>query len=148
MEDINYIYATAGLMVLYFLHQVVSRKFDPFAPVWLFLVGYLQVYVIQAFNFHDWAVEVRGKDLVTAANFRSFWALLWFLLVYQFGPARIVRPDPAAPPMSWSTALAHCDLPSAHCLGALLRKYACRGRRLPISRAFPVRKHSSDHSHS
>ena len=28
-----------GVMVLYFLHQVISRKFDPFAPVWLFLVG-------------------------------------------------------------------------------------------------------------
>ena len=89
MEEIYYIYATAGLIVLYFLHQVVTRKFDPFAPVWLFLVGYLQVYVLQALSFHDWAVEVRGKELVTAANFRSFWALLWFLFVYQLGPARI-----------------------------------------------------------
>ena len=127
MEDINYIYATAGLMVLYFLHQVVSRKFDPFAPVWLFLVGYLQVYVIQAFNFHDWAVEIRGKDLVTAANFRSFWALLWFLLVYQFGPARIVARIAPRPPMNWSTTLAHCNLPSAHCLGALLRNMLAEG---------------------
>ena len=80
MEELYFIYATAGVMVLYFLHQVVSRKFDPFAPVWLFLVGYLQMYVLQALSFHDWAVEVRGKELVTAANFRSFWALLWFLL--------------------------------------------------------------------
>ena len=94
-----------GLMVLYFLHQVVSRKFDPFAPVWLFLVGYLQVYVFQAFNFHDWAVEVRGKDLVTAANFRSFWAFLWFLLVYQLGPTRIMARILPRPPVNWSTLL-------------------------------------------
>ena len=39
MEELYYIYATVGLMVLYFVHQLVTRKFDPFAPVWLFLVG-------------------------------------------------------------------------------------------------------------
>ena len=92
-------------MVLYFLHQVVARKFDPFAPVWLFLVGYLQVYVIQALSFHDWAVEVRGKDLVTAANFRSFWALLWFLLVYQLAPTRIAARVLPQPPRRWSPLL-------------------------------------------
>jgi hypothetical protein len=105
MEEIYYIYATAGLMVLYFLHQLISRKFDPFAPVWLFLVGYLQVYVIQALNFHDWAVDVRGKDLVIAANYRSFWALLWFLLVYQLSPARIAARALPRPPMRWSPSL-------------------------------------------
>ncbi len=105
MEEINFIYATVGLMVLYFLHQFISRKFDPFAPVWLFLLGYLQIYVIQALNFHDWAIEVRGKNLVTAANFRSFWALLWFLLVYQLGPARIAARILPRPPARWSAAL-------------------------------------------
>ncbi len=105
MEEINFIYATAGLMVLYFLYQVISRKFDPFAPVWLFLLGYLQIYVIQALNFHDWAVEVRGKNLVIEANFRAFWALLWFLLVYQFGPARITAKILPRPPTRWSSFL-------------------------------------------
>ena len=26
-------------------------------------------------RYHDWAVAIRGKDLVTAANFRAFWAV-------------------------------------------------------------------------
>jgi hypothetical protein len=105
MEEIYYIYATAGLVVLYFLHQVLARKFDPFAPVWLFLVGYLQMYVLQALSFHDWAVEARGKDLVSAANFRSLWALLWFLLVYQLSPARIAARVLPMPPVRWSPLL-------------------------------------------
>ena len=41
---------------------MVVRKFDPFAPVWLFLVGYVQVYIIQAVSYHEWALRVRGKN--------------------------------------------------------------------------------------
>ena len=106
MDELHFIYATAGLMVLYFLHQVVSRKFDPFAPIWLFLVGYFQIYVLQALSFHDWAVEVRGKELVSAANFRSLWALAWFLLVYQLAPTRAVARILPHPPRNWSPLLA------------------------------------------
>ena len=91
MEEIYYIYASAGVVVLYFLYHLLSRKFDPFAPVWLFLVGYVQMYVIQALSFHDWAVEARSKDLVIAANCRSFWALVWFLVIYQLVPARLAQ---------------------------------------------------------
>ena len=105
MEEIYYIYGTAAVVVLYFLFQVIFRKFDPFAPVWLFLVGYLQMYVIQALSFHDWAVEVRSKDLVIAANFRSFWALLWFLFVYQLVPTRIIARALPRPPVRWSALL-------------------------------------------
>jgi hypothetical protein len=106
MEDQHYIYATAAVMLLYFLHQVVTRGFDPFAPVWLFLVGYLQIYVLQALNFHEWAVEVRGRELVAAANFRSFWALAWFLLVYQLAPTRKAAWLLPSPPLNWSPRLA------------------------------------------
>ena len=66
--------------MLYFVVHVDSRKFDPFAPVWLFLVGYIQVYIIQAIS----AITIgpsraRGKDLVTAANFRASgrWSGSW-----------------------------------------------------------------------
>ena len=46
-----------------------SRKtFDPFAPHWLFLVGYLHVYVIQAISYHDYALRARGVDLVTSGQ--------------------------------------------------------------------------------
>ena len=83
-----------------------SRSFDPFAPVWLFLVGYLQIYVIQAFNYHEWAVEVRGRELVAAANFRSFWALAWFLLVYQLGPTRKAARMLPRLRINWSPRLA------------------------------------------
>src|SRR5262249_49784839 len=67
-----------------------------------FLIGYLQIYVFQALSFHNWAVEVRGRELVAAANFRSFWALIWFLLVYQFSPASGVARCLPNPPRSWS----------------------------------------------
>jgi hypothetical protein len=106
MDEHYFIYATAGLMVLYFIQQLVSRKFDPFAPVWLFLIGYLQVYVFQALSFHDWAVEVRGKELVAAASFRSFWALLWFLAVYSLAPGRTAARIAPSPPRRWSPLLA------------------------------------------
>ena len=97
MDEQVLVMATAGVLLAYFLCHAFTRKFDPFAPVWLFLLGYVQVYVIQAFSYHDWALEVRGKDLVTAANARALWAILWFLAVYQFGAGRFVaRLLPAA----------------------------------------------------
>jgi hypothetical protein len=102
MEELYFVYGTALVIVLYFIHQAVSRKFDPFAPIWLFLIGYLQVYVLQAVSFHSWAIGVRGKELVAAANFRSFWALIWFLLVYQFGPAPAAARMVPYPPRNWS----------------------------------------------
>ena len=60
MTELYYVYGTAGVILTYFLAQVTTRKFDPFAPTWLFLVGYVQIYIIQAISYHDWAVSVRG----------------------------------------------------------------------------------------
>jgi hypothetical protein len=105
MDELYFVYALAGLMALYFIHQVATRSFDPFAPVWLFLIGYLQLYVLQAISFHEWAVEVRGKELVAAANFRSFWALLWFLFVYECSPTRLAARTLPGPPRNWSPLL-------------------------------------------
>jgi len=102
MEELYYVYATAGVVLLYLLVHLVTRKFDPFAPVWLFLVGFVQVYVIQALSYHEWAIDVRGKDLVAAANFRAFWALLWFLFVYHLGIGRSIAPALPRPPANWS----------------------------------------------
>ena len=87
---------SAGVILVYFLCHVFTRAFDPFAPVWLFLLGYAQVYVIQALSYHDWALEIRGRDLVTAANLRAVWAIVWFLAVYQLGAGRALAPGPAA----------------------------------------------------
>jgi hypothetical protein len=106
MEELYFVYGTALIIVLYFIHQAVSGKFDPFAPIWLFMIGYLQVYVLQAVSFHSWAIGVRGKELVTAANFRSFWALIWFLLVYQFSPAPAAARILPYPPRNWSPLFA------------------------------------------
>ena len=71
MSDQACVYATAALAAGLFVFQVLSKRFDPFAPVWMFLVGYLQVYVIQATTLREWALGVRGSDVVTAANFRA-----------------------------------------------------------------------------
>jgi hypothetical protein len=103
MDDLYYVYATAGVIVAYFLAQLCARKFDPFAPTWLFFVGYVQVYIIQAISYHEWAVGVRGKELVTAANFRALWALLWFLLVYECGIGKRLAGLLPSPPRGWST---------------------------------------------
>jgi hypothetical protein len=102
MEELSFAYGTAAVILAYFLVQVLTRRFDPFAPTWLFLVGYAQVYIIQAIRYHDWAVGVRGKDLVAAANCRALWALIWFLAVYHLGiGGRIARVLPR-PPRTWS----------------------------------------------
>jgi hypothetical protein len=105
MEDLFWVYGTAGLILAFFTACVLSRKLDPFAPVWLFLVGYTQLYVIQAFSYHEWAVEARGKDLVTAANFRAFWALAWFLMIYQLPLGQFFAQHLPRPPSGWSSGL-------------------------------------------
>ncbi|MDG3007595.1 hypothetical protein [Paludisphaera mucosa] len=103
MDDLQYVYATAGVIGLYFLLQVATRRFDPFAPVWLFFVGYVQIYVIQAINYHDWAIGVRGEEVVTTANSRALWALVWFLAVYHVGAGRLIAPRLPRAPQGWST---------------------------------------------
>ena len=85
MDDQYFVFATAGIILVYFLVNVVVRKFDPFAPVWLFLLGYVQVYIIQAVSYHEWALRGSGQELVTAANSRALWAIIWFLTVYHLG---------------------------------------------------------------
>ncbi len=104
MDEFTWVYGTASLIVGTFLVQLLRRKFDPFEPIWLFFVGYLQVYVIQAISYHDWAVRSRGVELVTEANFRAFWALSLFLGVYFLGPARLFARILPRPPTRWSTA--------------------------------------------
>jgi hypothetical protein len=105
MDELYPVYATAGLIVAYFLVQVALRRFDPFAPVWLFLVGFMQVYVVQALSYHEWAIGVRGTELVAAANLRALWALVWFLFVYQLGLGRKFAAHLPAPPRAWSPAV-------------------------------------------
>jgi len=104
VTDQGYVYATALVMVAVFAWQVLTKRFDPFAPVWMFLVGYVQVYVIQAITLREWALNVRGLDLVSAANFRAFWGLVWFLTAYFFGPGRLVAGQLPRPPAGWSVA--------------------------------------------
>ena len=105
MEAQDFVFATAGVILIYFLAHTVGRKFDPFAPVWLFLVGYVQVYIVQAISYRDWALRVRGQELVAAANYRALWALLWFLAVYHLGINRRLASSLPRPPRGWSTGL-------------------------------------------
>lgn len=102
MDELTWVYATAGLIVGTFLFKVIRRRFDPFEPLWLFCAGYTQVYVVQALSYHDWAVGLHGRELIHDANLRAFWALCWFMLIYHapFG-AILARISPSAP-RSWS----------------------------------------------
>jgi hypothetical protein len=104
MEGLNYVALTAAVVLGYFALRVATRTFDPFAPIWLFLVGYTQLYIIQAWSFHEWAVRVRGEELVTTANARAFWALLWLLAAYHSGLGRLIAWLLPAPPTAWSDA--------------------------------------------
>jgi hypothetical protein len=104
MDELYFVYATAALIVAYALWQIATGRFDPFAPTWLFFVGYIQVYVVQAFTCHDWGVGLRGRALVTAANWRALWALAWFLIVYHLGPGRWIAPVMPRPPRAWSSS--------------------------------------------
>jgi hypothetical protein len=126
MEEFYAVYATGAVIALYFLANVAARKFDPFAPIWLFLVGYFQVYVIQAVSYHDWAVGVRGKELVAGANFRAFWALAWLLTVYHLGVARRLALQLPRPPKTWSPLFVTLIAPplilwGLFCAGVLIR---------------------------
>src|SRR5262249_31044438 len=79
MDELVFIYGTVGVILAYFLAQVVTRRFDPFAPVWLFLVGYVHVYIIQALSYSEGGVGVGGKALVAAATWGGLGPLAWFL---------------------------------------------------------------------
>lgn len=105
MNEQTYIYAIAAIIVAYLAGHVLARRFDPFAPVWLFLVGYMQVYVVQASSYREWAINTRGNHLVTAANQRALWALLWFLAVYHLPVGRWLSARLPRPPRSWPPAL-------------------------------------------
>ncbi len=103
MFDPYSVYAIGMVIGLLVLSQVFRKGFDPFEPVWLFLVGYTQVYVIQALSYREYAVRVRGPDLVAAANFRALWALVFFLLIYSSGLGAKVASKLPQPPRHWST---------------------------------------------
>jgi hypothetical protein len=111
VSDEGYIYATAAVILAVIVRGVLSKSFDPFAPLWLFLTGFAQVYVVQAITARDWAIRVRGLELVTAANARAFWALLWFLLVYHRAPARWLAASLPEPPRAWSVPVVTCVTP-------------------------------------
>lgn len=87
------------------LSQVFRRGFDPFAPVWLFLMGYTQVYVVQAIMYREYALRARGLEVVTATNLRALWALVWFLAVYYSGIGKRLAAKLPAAPKSWSPGL-------------------------------------------
>ena len=116
MDDQSLVYATASVIVIYLFAHILCRRFDPFSPVWLFLVGFAHVYVIQAMSYREWAIGVRGIELVTAANLRALWSLIWFLAVCQLGPARKLAPALPQPPRGWSPLLV-ADMPGGSMSG-------------------------------
>ncbi len=145
--ELQYVYATAGLVFGVFALHVLTKRFDPFAPLWLFLVGYFHLYVIQAVSYHDWAVQVRGADLVEAANFRALWALAWFLAIYHCGVDRLLVRLVPEPPRAWSTTPVYVLAPilvvwGVICAGLVFRAGAVDESSLTaeeaLLRAFPV----------
>ena len=120
------VFATAGVISTYFLINVIRRKLDPFSPIWLFLVGYVQVYIIQALSYQEWAMRVHGHDLMAAANFRALWALVWFLIVYHLGISARLAPVLPQPPRRWSMPVIAVSSPllilwGLYCAGVVIR---------------------------
>jgi hypothetical protein len=102
MDDLTYVYAIGFIAAALLAFEVLTKRFDPFAPIWLFLVGYLHIYVLSALTLREWALGVRGLEIVTAANFRAFWGLLWFVTAYYSVPAKLFARCLPAPPRAWS----------------------------------------------
>ena len=103
--DLVYTGLTATVIVVLIGSQVVRKTFDPFAPLWLFLAGYAQIYVVQAFSYHEYALRARGEEVATAASFRAFWALILFLAVYYSGLGKAIAAKLPRPPESWPTGV-------------------------------------------
>lgn len=101
MNDMLPVFATAAVIIIMVASQVLRRGFDPFEPLWLFLAGYAQVYVVQALSYRDYAMRVRGDDIVTQANLRALWALLWFLAVYHSGLGKMIARRLPRAPAGW-----------------------------------------------
>jgi hypothetical protein len=127
VDDRTILYTIAGIIGLYLAGHVLARRFDPFAPVWLFLVGYFQVYVVQAMTYREWAINTRGIQLVTAADLRALWALAWYLAVYHMPAGSWLAGKLPRPPRSWPPALIAVLTPplilwGLYCSGLTLRE--------------------------
>lgn len=127
-------YGIVAVIVAVFLAHLVSGKFDPFAPIWMFLVGYVQIYVFQAINYHDWAVQVRGPQMVMAANIRALWALIWFMIIYHCGFPKLLSRCLPKPPSQWSSGIVCVISP-------LLILWGCVGAGLLLSNGGEGRSH-------
>ncbi len=100
--DQLYVGLTAGLIVLLIVSQIFRKSFDPFAPIWLFMAGYAQIYVVQAISYRDYGLRARGEALVTAASIRAFWALLVFVAMYYSGLGKRIAARLPKAPANWS----------------------------------------------
>ena len=109
MDEASYAYhITAGVIVAYFAAHVVTRRFDPFAPTWLFLMGFTQIYVVQAIRYHEWGVGVRGKNLVASADLRAApgpCSLVSSSSVTSAQGAKAISRVLPRPPRNWSSGL-------------------------------------------
>ena len=102
MDERSYVYMTGAMILGYLTVSILRKTFDPFAPVWMFLVGFIQVYIIQALSYHEYAIRVRGVEVTTTANIRSLWSVCWFLFVYQLPIGRFFSTKLPMAPTSWS----------------------------------------------
>lgn len=103
--DQQFAFGTAAVIIGLVVFRATRKDFDPFAPIWLFLTGYFHVYVIQAIMYRDWALSVRPVDVVTGANARALWALLWFVAIYYSGIGRAIASRLPRAPKVWSPGI-------------------------------------------
>lgn len=123
MNELTYAYMTGALITGNLVLQVLRRRFDPFDPIWLFSIGYFQLYVVQAVSYHDYAIRVRGEEVTADANYRAFWAMAWMLAVYYSGIGGwIARRLPNAP-TTWSKPLVVAIAPILLLWGLLCARY-------------------------
>jgi hypothetical protein len=145
MTDQLPVYATACIILGLGLCQLLRKRHDPFEPIWLFLAGYLQIYVIQAISYRDYALRARGIDVVTTANVRALWALGLFLVVYLSGLGRVFASWLPRAPERWSRGLALGLAPPLLVWGAVCSGLLLSGPRQEVMteeenllRQFPV----------
>src|SRR4051812_8960207 len=136
------VYLTAAVILLLVASQIFRRDFDPFAPIWLFLASYAQVYVVQAISYRDYALRARGPEVVLWANVRSLWAVLVFLAVYYSGIGKVLARRLPRPPANWSAGLIAGISPvlilwGLVCAGITLNDTAV-GEEASILKQFPI----------
>ena len=121
MDDRFYIFATTAVILAYFLAQVLRAGSTRSPRSGCSSSATPRSTSSRRSRTASGPWPSGASDLVTAANFRAFWAVLWFLAVYYLGRRPAARPGAAAAPPRLVAGPGRRDQPAAGPLGTPVR---------------------------